>query len=224
MNRDVIERWGELGSKDYWHDLPVFRSNSPVPFESVYVPFSERWPQPGFIGERYFDSPVKVLVIGQNPRASNNPSSMRGDMEMFDLIRQHSRTRSAGSLQALFSMMRRFMSGNGYGAPWGVVEDMESHIHLVLDNLAYLNVIPLATHDDKISLATCKSAYERSTRRQLSLLDPHKILFHGKAPYDAFRRWDTDSAQWDSDYLERIYGNVKCDPVKFNRVRQWLRE
>ena len=42
-------------------------------------------------------------------------------------------------------MMRRFMVGNGYGAPWGVVEDVETHIHLNLDSIAYLNLIPLAT-------------------------------------------------------------------------------
>ena len=224
MNRDVIELWGDIGSENYWHDLPVYKSNSPVPFESVYVPFSERWPQPGFIGERHFDSAVRVLVIGQNPRASNNPQSMRGDVEMFELIRRHSRSRSATSLLALFSMMRRFMSGKGYGPPWGVVEDMEMHIHLDLDNIAYLNVIPLATHDDKISLATCKYTYERSTRLQLALLEPHRILFHGKAPYDEFRRWDRESARWDSAYLERIYGTVKYDPVKFTEVRKWLRK
>lgn len=88
---------------------------------------------------------MRVVVIGQNPRAKNNPRSVRGDEEMFDLIRRHSRIKSSESLQDLFSMMRRFMVGNGYGAPWGVVEDVETHIHLNLDSIAYLNLIPLAT-------------------------------------------------------------------------------
>ena len=140
MNEYILELWGEIGSGQattgetfrYIRTDLVFLSSLSM------VPFSERWPQPRFIGKGYFDSKVRVLVIRQNPRASNNPGAIRGDEEMFDLIRRHSRSRSTESLQDLFSMMRRFMSGNGYGAPWGVVEDMETHIHLNLDGIAYL--------------------------------------------------------------------------------------
>ena len=223
MNEYILELWGEIGSKDYWRDLPVHKNRSRVSFESVYVPFSERWPQPRFIGKGYFDSKVRVLVIGQNPRASNNPGAIRGDEEMFDLIRRHSRSRSTESLQDLFSMMRRFMSGNGYGAPWGVVEDMETHIHLNLDGIAYLNVIPLATLDNTLNLATCKYAYERSTKRQIETLEPQKVLFHGRAPYDKFHEWDNTRDQWDTNYLARRYRNVICDPARFAEVKEWLR-
>ena len=223
MNKDVVDLWGKIGSKQYWCDLPVHKSRSRISFECVYVPFRERWPQPGFIGKRYFNSKVRVLVIGQNPRASNNPGSIHGDEEMFDLIRRHSRNRSTDSLQDLFSMMRRFMIGDGYGVPWGVVEDVETHIHLELDGIAYLNVIPLATHGDTINLATCRHAYERSTKHQIDLLEPHKILFHGKSPYDKFHQWDKTSNRWDTTYLARIYGNVIYDPARFAEVKEWLR-
>ena len=223
MNWDVIDLWANIGSEDHWCDLPVRKNNCPAPFDSVYVPFRKRWPQPGFIGKGYFDSAVRVLVIGQNPRASNNRSSKGGDEEMFDLIRRHSYRRSAESLQALFSMMRRFMSGGGYGAPWGVVEDLETHTDLGLDGIAYLNAIPLATHGDRINLVTYKHAYERSTKLQLGVLKPHKILFHGKAPHDKFHEWERDSACWDTNYLERIHKNVKCDPKRLAEVNRWLR-
>ena len=79
MHEDVIDLWGDIGSVDYWRGLQVHKGSNFVPFESVYVPFSERWPQPGFIGKGYYDSAVRVLVVGQNPRASNNPASNQGD-------------------------------------------------------------------------------------------------------------------------------------------------
>ena len=141
---------------------------------------------------------------------------------MFDLIRRHSHERSADSLQSLFSMMRRFMRGDGYGPPWGVVNDM-AKLNLELDSIAYLNLIPLATCGDKITLATYKNAYERSTKLQLNLLDPHKVLFHGKTPYIKFRKWKNSSTQWDTNYLKRRYGKVKDGPEKLAEVKEWLR-
>ena len=114
------------------------------------------------------------------------------------------------------------MRGDGYGAPWGVVEDVEKHIHLELDSIAYLNLIPLATLGNNLTV-TNKHAYERSTKCQLRLLNPHKILFHGKTPYNKFHEWESNSARWDTNYLERIYRNVKYDPHKFAEVKEWLR-
>ncbi len=224
MNRDVIDVWGDVGSSAYWRDLRVEKGRSVVPFEHVYVPLRKRWPQPGFIGEGYFDSNVRILVVGQNPRASNNAASIRGDKEMFELIKHHSAERSAGSLERLFRMMRGLLSGDGYGAPWPWVEDVvNNNFHLNLDKIAYLNLIPLATHGDNFTLATYKHTYDRSTRLQLHLLEPDKILFHGKAPYDRFQKWEQGNLDWDTSYLERIYGNVKYDPGRFAEVRKWLR-
>ena len=222
MHEEVIDLWGDIGSENYWCDLPVHKGSSSVPFESIYIPFRERWPQPGFIGKEYCDSAARVLVVGQNPRASNNPASNRGDREMFELIRRHSHERSAESLQSLFSMMRRFMRGEDYGPPWGVVDDM-AKFNLELDRITYLNLIPLATCGDKITLVTYKNAYERSTKLQLKLLNPNKILFHGKTPYRQFHKWENNNARCDTTFLERIYGKVKCDPQKFAEVKEWLR-
>ena len=224
MHENVIDLWGDIGSEGYWDDLPVYRGNLPVPKESVYVPFDERWPQPGFIGRGYLDANVRVLVVGQNPRATNRPESVRGDEEMFDLIRSHARNRSADSLSDLFSMMGRFMQGHGYGSPWGVVQDIEGHLDLELDCIAYLNVIPLATHGDTIRLATCKQAYQKSTKLQLTLLEPHKILFHGKTPYEYFHKWEGVNPQRDTAFLPRRYGNVIYDPDRFAQVKEWLRD
>ena len=114
------------------------------------------------------------------------------------------------------------MSGNGYGAPWGVVEDVETHIHLNLDGIAYLNVVPLATLDNTLS-ATCRHAYERSTKLQVEMLKPHKILFHGAAPHNKFHKWENDNAQWDTTFLKRRYRNVIYDPARFAEVKEWLR-
>lgn len=222
MQEEVIDLWGDIGSEDYWRDLPVHKNRTSVPFESVYVPFRERWPQPGFIGKGYYDSAVRVLVVGQNPRASNNPASNRGDKKMFGLIRGHSHNRSADSLQSLFSMMRRFMAGDGCGRPWGVVADI-AKLNLELDSIAYLNLIPLATWCDELTLVTHKCAYARSTKLQLKLLNPHKVLFHGKTPYKKFHKWENNSDRWNTNFLERIRGKVKCDPQQFAEVKEWLR-
>lgn len=224
MNRRIIDLWADIGSEEYWRDLPVWKGGTSVPFESVYVPFNDRWPQPGFIGKGYFDSDVRVLVVGQNPRASNTSESAQGDQEMFNLIRCHSSERSAKSLRSLFTMTRKFMLGDGYGRPWGWVEDIvKNNFYLKVDEIAYLNTIPVATVGNNFNLKTLSSAYEKSTKPQLRLLKPHKILFHGKGPYNKFHEWESNNAQRDTCFLERKYRNAINDPERFAEVRKWLR-
>ena len=115
LDKRIIDLWADIGSEDYWDNLPVYKGRSKVrvPFEEIYVPFNKRWPQPGFIGKRYFrlSKRKRIVVMAQNSRASasGNPTFRAKDDEMFDLIREHSKIRSQESLDRLFKMIREFM-------------------------------------------------------------------------------------------------------------------
>ena len=206
MNKAIIDLWADIGSEDYWGDLLV---RSP----GVFVPFDERWPQPGFIGERYFDSTLRVTVLAQNPRASNTARAIDADMEMFRRIQRHSQVRSDDSLRELFSMMRDFMLGISYKPAWKPVTAVTRHLGLVLDNIAYLNTIPLATYKDRI-VPAFRSAFDRSTQLQLEHLNPDKIVVFGKGAYEKLQDMGVD--EQDVRYIEQR--NLKDAPS----VKRWL--
>ena len=207
MDKRIIELWADIGSEEYWGDL-VKRH------KSTFVSFDDRWPQPGFIGRNYVNSQHPVLVMGQNPRASNTSRANDSDMEMFHLIQKHSKERSTGSLEALFSMMRLFMRGqSGYKPTWPPIRAAERHLDLELDNIAYLNLIPLATTGDRI-VPAFREAFERSTERQLGRLQPAKIVVYGKRAYEKFV--ELGGGKWQVRYIEQR--DFKDAPS----VRSWL--
>lgn len=207
MNNAIIALWADIGSEDYWEDLVAENPG-------VFVPFNERWPQPGFIGNKYLGSVRRVVVMGQNPRALNTGRATEADAEMFRLIRHHSRTRSMDSLECLFTMMRSFMLGIDYKPKWRPISAIEGNLGLKLDTIAYLNLIPLATCGDKIIHAAFKGGFARSTKRQLRLLNPHKIIVYGKGAYDEFQRIGLDP--WDVRYIrQRDYKNIP-------QIKKWL--
>ena len=207
MEQGIIDLWADIGSEPYWNDL--IDSNS-----SVFVPFSERWPQPGFIGSRYFDQTTNVVVIGQNPRASNTARANDSDTEMFRLIREHSEARSLDSIAELFSMMRSFMLGIGYKPAWRPITAVRRHLGLNLDNIGYLNLIPLATYGDRI-VPAFEDAYEASTMIQLRSLNPDKIVVFGKGAYEKFVQLGGIS-EYETRYIEQR--NFKDAPS----VKRWL--
>ena len=207
MNKGIVDLWADIGSQDYWDDLLMENPR-------VFVPFKERWPQPGFIGSNYLNLYRRVVVMGQNPRASNTAKASDADREMFRLIRHHSRTRSTDSLESLFAMMRSFMLGIDYKPSWRPITAVQGNLGLELGNIAYLNLIPLATYGDKIVHTAFKGAFCISTRLQLRLLDPHKVVVYGKGAYDEFQRIGLD--QWDIRYIkQRDYGDAQ-------NVMRWL--
>lgn len=235
MNRRIVELWADIGSEEYWDDLPVYKYNRPVPFQKIYFPFDKRWPQPGFIGKRYFKLPKhrRIVVIGQNPGVPSDLSNIADDREMFRLIKRHSRERSSESIDDLFSTMRGFMLGLRDGRQaWGPIEDVQDYIGLKLDNIAYLNLIPLCTKKDVNfdGLQTLKEPYRLSTRRQIRRLKPDKILFFGKIPYRKFKEWDRKwwkGRKSDVKYVERamnarIRTDRKLDRRRISEVREWL--
>ncbi len=179
MNQEFIDLWADIGSEDYWRDL--------IATSQGLVPFRERWPQPGFVGNQYLDSRPRVAVMGQNPRATNTSLASASDVEMFRLIRRHAELRTEQSLNELFRMMRDFMLGTGIHRPaWRPITAARNHLGLSLDTTAYLNLIPLAT-DGNLILPVFSAAYRRSTAKQLDLLKPEKIVVYGKGAYQQFR-------------------------------------
>ena len=208
MRQSVIDLWADISSESYWNDL--VESNS-----CVFVPLDERWPQPGFIGSRYFDQTTKVVVLGQNPRASNTARASDADMEMFRLIRDHSVTRSADSIAELFSMMRSFMLGIDYKPAWIPITAVRRDLGLHLDNIGFLNLIPLATYGDRI-VPAFGDAYEASTMIQLRSLNPDKIVVFGKGAYEKFAELGGTS-EYETRYLNRR--KYKKDA---HSVKRWL--
>ena len=89
-----------------------------------------------------------------------------------------------------------------------------------LDDIAYLNLVPLCTKGNKFNFKTLQEPYKNSTKLQIQLLKPEKILFYSKVPHDKFKQWE--GGQWDVCYLERIQGNIKRDWKKFADVKEWL--
>ena len=153
--------------------------------------------------------------MGQNPRASNTPTTARADAEMFRLVKNHSKERSIDTITALFSMMRLFMLGIDYGRAWIPITSVDRHLGLTLDNLAYLNLIPLATFNDRIAPAF-EDAYAESTMLQLQILNPDKIVVFGKGAYDRFEHLGgTD--QYDTRYVGQRSYKKDAPPV-----RSWL--
>ena len=206
MDEIIVDLWANIGCATYWSDL--LYSN---PW--VFCPFDHRWPQPGFVGGGYHESSQRVVVLAQNPRASNTRRAEASDREMFRLIRKHSERRSLATLEALFEMMRDFMLGINHKPRWKPVTAVQRHLDLELDNIAYLNLIPLATCGDRIG-PSFKQAFCMSTALQLEHLNPEKIVVFGKGAYEKFLEIGTEP--WDVRYIQqRNYKDASS-------VREWL--
>ena len=206
MDRTILDLWAEIGSGSYWSDL--LTSNP-----GIFCPFDHRWPQPGFVGSDYLGSNQRVAIIAQNPRASNTSRAEAADRVMFELIREHSATRSRDSLDALFEMMREFMLGTHYKPAWKPVTAIRRHLYLELDDIAYLNLIPLATCGDRI-VPAFSEAFDRSTGLQLEHLRPDKVVVFGKGAYEKLQEIGTCS--WDVRYMQQR--NYRDAPS----LREWL--
>ena len=206
MDQNLIEMWADIGSEPYWEALVDPR---------IFVPFEERWPQPGFVGSRYFNSSTRVVLMGQNPRASKTQRASYADGKMFGLIRGHSEIRTVESLETLFGMMGKFLLGiEPYKPAWRPITAARRHLDLQLDDIAYLNLIPLATHNDRI-VPKFTEAFDRATKKQLKLLDPEKIVVYGKGAFTAFQ--ELGGHEWCVRHIEQR--NFKDAPD----VKAWLR-
>jgi|AP95_1055475.scaffolds.fasta_scaffold144027_1 hypothetical protein len=84
--------------------------------------------------------------------------------------------------------MQKFMLGiRPFTLVWRPITAIRKHLGLKLDVIAYLNLIPLATYNDRIALEF-KQAFDRATRIQLELLEPTKIMVSGKGVYEKFQQ------------------------------------
>ena len=229
MDKEIIDLWADIGAKDYWTKF-LERNNG----KGIFVPFECRWPQPGFVGSEYFDVPLGVVVMGQNPNAPKKENLLNDDEVMFDKIREHSNERTSESLEDLFELMPEFMLGgrivDGKSRPkWTSVRTVEKHLNLCLDEIAYLNLNPLTLTHTRI-VSQYREAFELSTKRQLTVLNPDKIIIYGKGAYDKFVDWADNKWKKRACYLlQAQYANSlspdeKEDYAKrINRMRKWLK-
>ena len=209
MNKRIVNLWADIGSDSYWKDVMKEGVH-------VFVPFKSRWPQPGFIGSGYFNSPKRVVVMGQNPRAGKSKSQViaEKDEELFDLIRQLAHHRSTSSLNQLFAMMMEYFSFPNNNV-WRPLKLAKNHLGLDWNSIAYLNLIPLTTYNDRI-VPAFRKAFELSTKKQLDVLAPAKIVVVGKGAHDKFNQ--VSDGRWDSRYIEPR--NPRKDAPS---VKQWLK-
>ena len=231
MNRQIIDLWAKIGSEDYWQRF--MKNNNR---KGIFVPFEERWPQPGFIGRNYFDMPRRIVVMGQNPNAPNKKEKglLDDDQVMFAMIKEHSERRTSESLEDLFELMPEFMLGGRIvdgksRRKWTSVRTIEKRLKLCLDDIAYLNLIPLTLVHKKI-VPEYKEAFELSTKRQLRVLKPDKIVIYGKGARDKFKNWEGKKWKKRTRYLfQARYANSLSPDAKkdyekrINRMRKWLR-
>ena len=216
-DKAIVNLWAGIGSEDYWRDLVRRHSN-------IFVPFTDRWPQPGYIGRHYFKQTKRILVMGQNPRAekSGRPIVAAKDEGLFNLIRRHARLRSESSLDDIFEFMLGFFSLPETNI-WPPLAFARNNLDLAWDNIAYLNLIPLATRTNKLSpVRMVQQAYEISTQRQLDILKPLKIVVYGKDAFDKlvrFRRGDSDIR-----YVENGWMWKKQREEKAQKIKKWLQE
>ena len=209
MNKRIVNLWADIGSDSYWKNVMKEGAH-------VFVPFKSRWPQPGFIGSGYFNSPKRVVVMGQNPRAGKheNPVIAEKDEELFGHIRQLASHRSMASLNKLFAMMMEFFSFPD-DRVWRPLKLAKNRLGLDWNSIAYLNLIPLATYKDRI-VPEFRKAFELSSKRQLVILAPAKIVIFGKGAHEDFQR--LSGGKWQSRYIEQR--NFKDAPS----VRRWLNQ
>ena len=207
MDRRIIELWADIGTEDNWRAL--FRM-----WPGVFYQYKERCPQPGFIGNGYFDSPNRVVVLAQNPGVPKEQWELNDDEAMLERIRTHSRERSPESLNALFALMPDSMLGHRpRRKPWRLVSIMQKHLGLNLDDVAYLNLSPLSPYEQGINPAF-RDVFELSTLRQIEALNPDKVVVLGKGVYERFSQWS--GGRWDTRHIQQR--NFKDAPS----VRRWL--
>lgn len=228
MDKEIVDLWADIGSEGYWTKF-LKKNNS----KGIFVPFECRWPQPGFVGEEYFNVPIGVVVMGQNPNAPKQKELLKDDEVMFDMIRKHSDERTKESLESLFELMPEFMLGGRIvdgknRRRWTSIRTIEKHLNLRLHDIAYLNLIPLTlTH--KIIVQAYKEAFELSTEKQLEVLNPDKIVIYGKGAYDRFVDWAGSKWRKRACYLfqERYANSLTPDArqdyaIRLSEMRRWL--
>ena len=206
MDKRIIDLWADIGSEEYWDRLMNRQ-------QEFFIPLKDRLPQPGYIGSRYFDMPSRVVVMGQNPGTPKAQWELDDDDLMLKQIRNHSNERTLESLRTMFSLMPEYMLGERVGrrawAPMAIVKKLE----LSLDNVVLLNLIPLC-HRNAGIVPAFKDAFEISTKRQLEVLKPDKIVVFGKGAYDCFMNWG--GREWNVRHIaQRNHENVPA-------VRRWL--
>ncbi|MXY45820.1 MAG: hypothetical protein F4Y44_02325 [Chloroflexi bacterium] len=122
---------------------------------------------------------------------------------------------------------------DGYEPAWTPVVDIQKHFDLKLDNISYLNLIPLATvpkqkkngeKEERLDLKAFSEAYKKSTKHQLTLLNPDKVLFFGSGPHTQFQKWESELDRWDFKHVNRNRGgSIKVERQKFDQIREWLK-
>ena len=59
-DKQIVRLWSQISEPSSWE--PLFAKHG-----ELLTPFGPRYPQPGLIGNRYFKSKSRILLMGMNP-------------------------------------------------------------------------------------------------------------------------------------------------------------
>jgi hypothetical protein len=148
----------------------------------------DRLPQPGFVGSRY--KPQGTLILGQNPgNDAIGKGESTADLHQYEILR---RLRDAVDTEAAVAASQALMAALGLTVmpTWlivqNVVRPLLAALHLVLDDIAYINLVKFRTLDSSFP----SRIYDRSwaeTSKQICLLEPSVIIALGIGTYDEFK-------------------------------------
>ena len=170
LDDQIVQLWSKISSPASWR---YARSN----FGELLTPFNPRYPQPGFIGNEYFESRCRVLLMGINPGPGKGYEAK--DRILFDSSLRLARDPSAENLNSLMSIYREQMPAWTIFSRHGIF----NRLGLSLDRIAFMNVLHLNTDvgpAEKELEPVYKYVITKFTSKQLYLLQPHAILHLGK--------------------------------------------
>ena len=184
-DKQIVRLWSQISDPSSWE--PLFAKHG-----ELLTPFGPRYPQPGLIGNRYFKSKPRILLMGINPGLGKGFESK--DKTLFDATLRLARKSNARHLNSVMDVYSNQMSSWMIFSKWNVPDRLD----LQFDDIAYFNVLHINTDvgSDNAKLnPVYKYAIQRFTTRQVELLRPHAILLLGKHGEKMLKKYWSDRPQ-----------------------------
>ena len=179
LDKRIIELWSSIPRKKGWE--PAFDK-----WNDLLTPFNPRYPQPGFVGRNYFKSNSRIVVMGINPGLGKNFES--SDERLFNSILSLERRPTKKNFKLVMNTYEENMPEWTIFSRWNILD----RLSLTLDEIAYLNVLPVNTEvacDSTRLNPVYEYAISNFTSRQLKLLRPNAVLNLGKHGHKMLKRY-----------------------------------
>lgn len=136
--------------------------------------------QPRWIGPRYFDSSVKVLIVSLNPGAGNTPEKQRLNVPFRQVLHDYKDGRK--SLQDLFAHQKQYIPR--WGTPSGrFVRFYMDGMELRLDEVALANIAWCGDARNKWAGPMLSQCFHVHTSRLVAAICPGIAILSGSAAH-----------------------------------------